>query len=415
MKEGKKRLNRRDFFAKSVRGAAAFGILGVSGWGRAAAPTTTQKAAQAAKKNIICRGLGTTGLRLPIVNMGVMNSLNPELVKRSYEIGIRHFDTAAYYMRGQNEVMVGKAIQELGVRDNVIIGTKVFVAHEQRPRMSHQELKSVFLNTAEESLKRLQTDSIDIFYVHNVQDIGYLNNPGIKEALAELKEQGKARHIGFSVHTNMIPLLLDAVQSGFYEVIAVAFNYAMANDQDLFEALKSARAKGIGLIAMKTQCAQYWYREYVPSDKQKFYEESILHKAVLKWALRHDFITCAVPGYTTFNQMEEDFSVAYDLEYTPEERKFLEDRGVKLAMQSYCRQCYRCQPSCPHGVDVPTLMRTHMYAACYGNFYAAREALESIREAKGLSVCQSCRTCLAQCVRRINIPERLQELKLIYA
>jgi len=411
----KKHLTRREFFARTLAGGAAAGLLGI----QAAKPLSgnLQDSApnQVQKKEPIYRTLGKTGIRLPIVNMGVMNAFNPELVKRSYEIGVRHFDTSAYYQRGQNEAMIGKAIQELGVGDKVIIATKVFIPHEQRPGLSSRELKKIFLYTAEESLKRLQVDVIDIFYVHNVQDRGYLNNPGIKEALQILKDQKKARFIGFTVHANMTELVRDALESGFYEVIATAFNYAMADDNDLIATLKRARAKGIGLIAMKTQCTQYFYREYVPSDKQAYYQGKILHTAVLKWALHHDFITCAIPGYTTFEQMEQDFSVAYDLNYTPEEIKFLEDRQVKLALMGYCRQCYHCAPSCPRGADVPTLMRTHMYAACYANFFAARETLESLPKTKGFGLCQSCDRCIAKCVRGIAIPKRINELKAIYA
>lgn len=414
MKKRTRRLTRREFFARSLSGAAAAGILAAPG--RLFSSGISQEATnQTQKEETIYRTLGKTGIRLPVVNMGVMNAFNPDLVKRSYEIGVRHFDTSAYYQRGQNEAMIGKVIRELGVRDQVVIGTKVFVPHEQRSQTSSAALKMIFLNTAEESLKRLQTDFLDILYVHNVQDLWYLNNPGIREALQVLKDQKKVRHIGFSVHSNMTELLVDAAESGFYEVIAVAFNYSMADDVDLISALQKAHERGIGLIAMKTQCTQYWYRDYVPSDKQQYYQGKILHTAVLKWALRHDFITCAIPGYTTFEQIEEDFSVASDLEYTPEERTFLEDRNVKLALQSYCRHCQSCLATCPKGVDIPALMRTHMYAACYGNFFLARDTLDEIPKEKGLAACKSCETCTARCVRLVDIPRRLQELRLIYA
>jgi predicted aldo/keto reductase-like oxidoreductase len=165
---------------------------------------------------------------------------------------------------------------------------------------------------------------------------------------------------------------------------------------------------------MKTLCAQYWYREHVPSDKLSYYKGKIMHTAVLKWALRNDFIATAIPGYTTFQQMEEDFSVAYDLEYTPEEKRFLKDRVVKLSL-GYCRQCQQCLSTCPKGVDIPTLMRTHMYAACYTNFYQARDTLDEIPRGIGLDACASCETCRANCVNSVDIPRRIDELKVIYA
>jgi predicted aldo/keto reductase-like oxidoreductase len=81
---------------------------------------------------------------------------------------------------------------------------------------------------------------------------------------------------------------------------------------------------------------------------KQLYKKNINHRAVLKWVLQNDFIASAVPGYSNYKQMEEDFSVAYNLEYTDEERKFLNDRNVKAAMKSICQQCSRCVPSCPN-------------------------------------------------------------------
>ena len=138
-----------------------------------------------------------------------------------------------------------------------------------------------------------------------------------------------------------------------------------------------------------------------------------MHSVILKWALRNNFITTAVPGYTTFQQMEMDFSVTYDLEYNPEENKFLEHRNVKLSL-AYCRQYQQCLSTCPKGVDIHNLMRTHMYATCYTNFYQARDTLDEIPRGKGLDACVSCETCRAKCVNRVDIGKRIEELRTIY-
>jgi predicted aldo/keto reductase-like oxidoreductase len=398
-------ISRREFFLRAAGGAAAFGLKGLAG----------RTFAQALPKVPITRTLGNTGISLPLVNMGVMNASNPELVKRSYEIGVRHFDTAAGYQRGLNEIMVGKALRELGVRDRTVIGTKFLLGHDRRTRLSANEIRDAFLKSAEESLRRLQTDYIDIFHVHDVQDTAFLDNPGVREALASLKEQKKVRHLGFTMHNNSTNLLLHGAESGFYEVVTVGFNYAMSGSGDFIEALQKARAKGIGLIAMKTQCAQLWYREEMPAELWKFYDGRLMNTAMLKWVLRHDFITCAVPGYTTFAQMEEDFSVASDLEYTGEERRFLEDRNIRLAMTHLCLQCGCCLGSCPKGAAVPSLMRAHMYVAGYKNPAQAGAALRGVPGAHGLSACRSCDECAARCVRAVPIGRRVGELKQIFS
>ena len=404
--------NRREFFSKTLSGMTSVGIFSLSS--RKWPWFSQEKSIEKKGGNVICRTLGKTGIRMPIVNMGVMNNYDPALVKRSYEIGVRHFDTAAHYRRGLNEEMLGKIFQEMGVRDKVIIGTKIFIPHQERG-MSPDRIKEMYLKTAEESLKRLRTDSVDILYSHNVSTLEYLNNPGVLEALAILKKQKKARYVGFSTHTNMAQCISEAVRTGFYDVILTSINYSMSDDKVLMDTMQNAASKGIGLIAMKTQCRQPWYmKQNEPAEKHTFYEGEIMHTALLKWVLHHEFITSAVPGYTNYQQMEEDFSVAYDISYTPEEKKFLEDRNVKLSM-AFCQQCSRCIPTCPGSVDIPALIRTHMYAACYGNFFQARDTLLDIPRGKGLDVCMRCTSCRAKCIRRVDIPERIDILKSIYA
>ncbi|MEA3477452.1 MAG: hypothetical protein U9R60_04680, partial [Bacteroidota bacterium] len=70
--------------------------------------------------------------------------------------------------------------------------------------------------------------------------------------------------------------------------------------------------------------------------------------------------------------------------------------------------------TCPNGVDIPALMRIHMYAACYTNFYQARDTLDEIPRGKSIQICISCKTCVAKCANSVNIARRMDELKMIY-
>ncbi len=108
--------NRREFIVKPLVWAGAAGVLGKT-------ETLFARTADPAGP-LLQRTLGKTGITLPIVSMGVMNADVPGLIRRSYELGIRHFDTAAVYQEGRNEEMVGRMIKEMGVRDHVIISTK---------------------------------------------------------------------------------------------------------------------------------------------------------------------------------------------------------------------------------------------------------------------------------------------------
>jgi uncharacterized protein len=398
-------MDRRTFLATSATGIALGSGLAVRD------PGGEGQLPKAPRKPLV-RTLGRTGLPLPVVSMGVMNAELPELVARSFELGVRHFDTAAYYQRGRNEEMVGKVLKQMGVRQQAIIATKVFVPPPQRSA-SAAALKRIYLDTLAESLRRLQTDYVDILYVHNATSLEDLASPGVREALATLKRQGKVRFIGFSTHINMRELIGQAATEDFWDVILTAFHYGLSEDTGLRTALQSAAARRIGLIAMKTQASQDWYRADLPEEMQRFYQGPKIHSAMLKWALRHDFITTAIPGYTTFQQMEENFAVASSLDYTREETLFLTDRKVRLAINT-CRACAQCLGQCGHGVDIPALMRVHMYAASYRNLAQAGQTLTEIHPERGLKACSDCRGCTVACPHGLDVSRRLGELGSLF-
>jgi predicted aldo/keto reductase-like oxidoreductase len=179
----------------------------------------------------------------------------------------------------------------------------------------------------------------------------------------------------------------------------------------LTTALAAAAADGIGLIAMKTQCGGggNWARRSGGQGEIR----DLNHTALLKWVLRHPFITTAIPGYTTFEHMEVNLSVARGgLEYTADERAFLEREQVRL-VEGFCAQCGRCRGQCPRGVDVPTLMRTHMYAYGYRNLELAMATHDTIPCAAGLTSCGDCRSCAVRCPRGVDVAGRLAGVKAV--
>src|SRR5581483_10922288 len=117
--------NRREFIVKPIVWAGAAGLLARTDLLSADSANTAGALVQ--------RTLGKTGITLPVVSMGVMNADIPGILRRAYELGIRHFDTAAVYQQGRNEEMVGSVIKELGVRDRVTISTKQVVRNHRQP------------------------------------------------------------------------------------------------------------------------------------------------------------------------------------------------------------------------------------------------------------------------------------------
>ena len=405
-------LGRRGFLVGlgTPLGALALGqgrALGAPAAESAAAPAVSSAA-------LVERTLGRTGLKIPVVSMGVMNASAPALVEASYRQGVRHFDTAWFYQRGMNETMVGDVVKQLGCRDQVVIATKIFLKETERD-LYQPGIKQMFLDRFAQSLERLKMDRVDILYYHAASSERELNNPYILEAFEELKKAGKVRFRGVSFHGDQAAMLTDMTRSGFYDVALVIFNAAMGHRAiaggdapRLMAALEAAAAKGIGLVAMKTQCGGGGGFAEKPNGQGRI--EALNHSALLKWVLRHPFITTAIPGYTTFDQMELDVSVARNLEYTAAERAFLEGEKLQLA-RGFCSQCGDCRGQCPRGVDVPTLMRSHMYAYGYRNLELAMTTHGTIPVSAGLVRCGECSSCAVHCTRGVDVAGRLAGMR----
>jgi predicted aldo/keto reductase-like oxidoreductase len=393
-------VSRRNFFGQVAAGLGALGLGAVR-------PAKAQSEKTEFAKKIITRKLGTTGIELPVVSMGVMNANVSDLVMESYRLGVRHFDTAWIYQGGNNERMVGKVIKQLGVRKEVIIATK-FALGDVAGSKTPDEMLGVIRQRLDESLSRLQTDYVDIFYFHGASEPRHIQWPQLETLLAELKKEGKIKFSGVSCHSNMTAVVNQMIQSGTWDVALVAFNFAMADDAELIQTLKAAADKGIGLVAMKTQAGGDWYRNGLQNSSKL--KGALNQTAMLKWVLNHEFITTAVPGYTTFDQLRENFSVATDLSFSPDEKKFLNDRDIQMGLD-FCRQCGSCTSRCPKNVDIPTLMRTHMYAFQYRNLDQAQAAIREIRPQSGLAQCMDCTTCSASCIRSVAIPHKIHDLK----
>jgi predicted aldo/keto reductase-like oxidoreductase len=386
--------NRRDFIVKPILWAGAARML--------AGTNLLTESADTAKGPLLERTLGRTALKLPIVSMGVMNADVPGILRRSYELGIRHFDTAAVYQNGRNEEMVGSVIKEMGIRDKVVISTK------QGTRASAQnspDAKKRFIDGVEASLRRLQMDHVDILYHHGVDSADHAKAEAPIEALQTLKKEGKTRFIGISTH-DTVEVLNAVIPLNVFDVALVTLNYTMAHDTEKLATIERAAKSGIGIVAMKTQ-AGGTVRPDAKLPKELPVESQT---ALLKWVLNHDFIATAIPGFSTYEHLEQDFTVARNLAYSDAEKNFLANKAF-VAQAEFCQQCGQCREDCPKRVDIPALMRSHMYAVQYRNVGTARHLLAKSEVGRGLDACRSCTSCQAHCRNTVQIARKIAQLK----
>jgi predicted aldo/keto reductase-like oxidoreductase len=390
MTRSRTEMDRRRFLKSSVAGIA----------GAVAAPSILAGKETVEKRPFVRRTLGKTGLKLPVISMGVMNAKSPELVAAALDAGVVHLDTAWIYQNGQNERMVGKVVKDRS-RDSFVIATKIY---ERRDRSTGLfpagATGKQFLDKFEASLRRLQMDYVDILYIHNISIVETLTFEPFLNVMLRLKEEGRVRFLGVSTHQNEPAVIRAATDCGYYDVILTSYTFRQKHHREVAAAIDYAAKKGMGIVGMKAIAG------FVQNIGKK---HDVNAKAALKWALRNENIHTNIPGITTFEQLETDLSIMKDLELTAEEKMEVGRAIIHPDPEGlFCQQCGRCLPQCPRGLDIPTLMRSYMYARGYRNLAHARTTLEESNLAAG--ACGDCESCSVRCATGFDVRTRIRDV-----
>ncbi len=204
--------------------------------------------------------LGKTGLRISDISFGSsrLHTGDEDVVRHAYDRGINYFDSADSYTGGESETVIGNALK--GHRDKVYLTSKVMA--------SPTDSKETIMAALEGSLKRLQTDHVDVYFNHAINNVERIKNPEWHEFTELAKKQGKIRFAGMSGHAGHLIECLDwGIDSGRFDVILCAYNFGqdphfysrffrsfdfVAIQTDLPRVIKKAKAHGVGVVVMKT-------------------------------------------------------------------------------------------------------------------------------------------------------------------
>ena len=235
----REKVSRREFLERSAIASAA----------AAALPGLVSTPVQAAAGKIPHRTLGRTGASVSILAMGcgsrfLMYSADEAsgVLEKALGLGINYFDTAMDYGKGESETRVGRVMATR--RKDVFLATKVPTTARTR---------DAALREVEASLKRLQTDHVNLLPLHSLakdEDLAKIEAAdGALKALYELRDQKVARAIGMTSHTDG-PTMARAIERNDLDCVQMAMNPARALRFEEM-ALPAANKKNLGVILMK--------------------------------------------------------------------------------------------------------------------------------------------------------------------
>ncbi|RZK93927.1 MAG: aldo/keto reductase [Hymenobacter sp.] len=311
------------------------------------------------KVSELCLGtmtFGTKGGRFGAIS-GVDQAGADELFKRSVEAGINFIDTANVYTEGQSEEITGQAIRNLGLkRDDLVLATKVRGAMGTGPNDAGLTRKHIMAQ-AEASLKRLNTDYIDLYQTHSFDPLTPWEET--LRALDDLVRQGKVRYIGASnVAAWQLQKALDVSHYQHLEKYAsLQAYYTLAGRELERELVPLLLAEKVGLMVWSPLAGGFLSGKYTREnekgdgrrsnfdfppvnkelafniiDKLKPMAEAkgcTVASLALAWLLHQPVVSTVIIGAKKMEQLDDNLT-AVDVQFTPEELQQL-DEVSKLA------------------------------------------------------------------------------------
>ncbi|MGB8490447.1 MAG: aldo/keto reductase [Bacteroidales bacterium] len=385
-----KNLNRR-WFIKN----ASIGVLGAGLLGSRSLATTIKDNKNRIPGKLVYRTLGKTGIRVPVIGMGILSSGSPALIMAAIDAGITHFDsTAGQPQQMRNEEMLGEVLKGRP-RDSFIYGTKIHLPQDYKTGLYEKAAtENEFTRILDASLKSLQMDYVDILYHHMVSRRESAFYEPVMSAMEKAKKAGKARFLGLTSHSNVPEAVKAAADSKFYEVVMAAYNPRQLNKLQVKEAIADAAEAGLGVVAIKL----------IRGDVEKGQE--VNSGASLKWVLQDTNIHATVPGFSNFAEMNADLSVMEDMNLTGAEISYLKKMDSCTGL--FCQGCGECLQQCRAGLPVPDLMRAFMYAYGYGQPSLAHNLLTSLELPH--KVCNDCSSCRVVCRNGWKVSEKICDI-----
>lgn len=315
------------------------------------------------------RVLGKTGAKIPILLLGGAVDLDPKFdpkIAEALRYGINYIDAADCYGGHTCEAAVASFHKKVKNRDKLWITSK-----------SDDHDVEGFQKVLDTSLKELETDYIDMYYLHALRDDKWLTKD-LAKVVAKLKKQGKIKHFGFSCHHgNVAELLTKAAELDWVDSVMFRYNFRTYGDKQLNKAMDAAHKAKVGLIAMKTQGSASSFK-----DKWEDFESSgkfTKHQAVLKAVWADERITAAVSHMDTMEKLEQNIAAALD-----KTKLGALDRGAldKYAAATRSYACDGCDHICGAAVDAPVqigdTMRCLMYHDSYGETDKAKRLFRAL-------------------------------------
>ncbi len=424
-------LNRRDFLRTSAFGMLGAGVAAKSGWPQTKEAGKEDKQTEDKPEIKIkdYRILGRTGFKVSDLAVGYIQ--DEGLIAAMLDAGVNYIDTAESYPGAHR--LLSKVIKGRD-RKSLFINTKMLMEEGDTT-------KEGLIKRVHKALEELNTEYIDCLMMHMPEKVEYLKHENFHAVMEQMKSEGRIHYVGVSNHGSfwfrdpeqtMDKVLLAAADDGRFDVFLMAYNFLRLDQSE--RVLEVCKEKNIGVALMKSTPVIKYYGlkariEQLEKEKKEIhplYKEGLkrfkdkadraeqfikkydlknpeeIRMAAIRFVLDNPNVNTVCCSLGTYDQMEQVLSLSGS--------KLSEWDKEKLAAykegcgELYCRHaCGVCEPRCPHGVPVNTIMRYNHYFMAQGREKEAMLKYARIPGARA-DVCSQCSGyCEAACPYNVPI------------
>jgi len=381
--------NRRSFLKRAAASVAAM----------SASELAFVQVANAAEASLPEKELGTTGVNIPILGLGTSQSLDPvydKVLHGCFNNGVTAFDTALSYGQGASHAAIATFIEQMGEREKLFITSK-----------SGSSSTDGIRKGLDQAIDELNTDFVDLFFMHGVNDAELLEPEYIKLG-DELRASAKTRFFGFSCHDgNVVELMEKAAKVGGIDAILFRYNFRRYGDRELNVAIDNCNKAGIGLIAMKTMGSVPKKLEAVADFRSK---DFTLGQAKLKSVWADERIDSIVSEMDSVKVARENISAARsEKDLSAGDFQQL-NRLAALTANYACNGCnHLCENAIEDNTAIAEQLRYLMYSECYDKPDRARELFAQLAEDRRCFSESQLVQASQACPQGIDIAARLRQ------